>query len=178
MKQGLHIMLQRLVRSTVSTAPRPNLMLDVPIVCCLEVASKKQRFNALEKRRVSCHDVNKLAVLRTSLAHNNLSVLFNYLSFDFARMFVHQRFERGLAADDRVADFFHAARTKAVGFARKAERRRASLVRFEKWPRRPGGTNGFAFRKTFVDGLKGFPGNTRKVREQLGTLYSRQLALF
>ena len=30
MKQGLHIMLQRFVRSMVSTAPRPYLMLEVP----------------------------------------------------------------------------------------------------------------------------------------------------
>jgi hypothetical protein len=30
MKHGLHIMLQRLVRSMVRTAPRPYLMEDVP----------------------------------------------------------------------------------------------------------------------------------------------------
>ena len=30
MKHGLHIMLQRLVRSMVSTAPRPYLMVEVP----------------------------------------------------------------------------------------------------------------------------------------------------
>src|SRR5882762_2689815 len=33
MKQGSHIMLQRLVRSTVKTAPRPYLMVLVPWLC-------------------------------------------------------------------------------------------------------------------------------------------------
>jgi hypothetical protein len=33
MKHGLHIMLQRLVRSMVSTAPRPYLIVDVPWRC-------------------------------------------------------------------------------------------------------------------------------------------------
>src|SRR5215213_400798 len=32
MQHGLHIMLQRLVRSTVKTAPRPNLIFEVPVL--------------------------------------------------------------------------------------------------------------------------------------------------
>src|ERR1700741_5335501 len=98
-------------------------MMNVRILGSLKVASKKERFNALEESRISCHHVDKLAMLRTGLAHYDLSVLFNNLCFDLARMFVHQRFERGLAADDSVADLFHAARAKAVGFPREAERR-------------------------------------------------------
>src|SRR6266851_5570529 len=44
MKQGLHIMLQRLVRSTVNTAPRPNLILEVPCLCtCESSAALKSR---------------------------------------------------------------------------------------------------------------------------------------
>src|SRR6476619_6536876 len=33
MKHGSHIMLQRFVRSTVSTAPRPYLIVEVPWLC-------------------------------------------------------------------------------------------------------------------------------------------------
>src|SRR6266852_7074899 len=44
MKHGLHIMLQRFVRSTVNTAPRPNLMLEVPCLCtCESSAALKSR---------------------------------------------------------------------------------------------------------------------------------------
>src|SRR5919112_1342600 len=44
MKHGLHIMLQRFVRSTVRTAPRPNCMLDVPCLCtCVSSAERKSR---------------------------------------------------------------------------------------------------------------------------------------
>src|SRR5882762_570215 len=138
-------------------------MMDVRIFGSLKVAAKKERFDALEKRGISCHYVNKLAMLRTSLAHDHLSVFFNYLRFDFARMFVHQRFERRLASDNSVANFFYTTRTKTVRFAREAERRRASFIGFEQWSRRPGWTNGFAFRKTLVYGLERLPGDARKV---------------
>src|SRR5439155_18882786 len=43
MKQGSHIMLQRLVRSIVSTAPRPYLMDDVPWLCSPFVIAGKSR---------------------------------------------------------------------------------------------------------------------------------------
>jgi hypothetical protein len=85
--------------------------MDVRIFGGAKVATKEKRFDPLEKCRISCHHVNKLAVLRTGLAHDYLSVLFYYLSFDFAWMLIHQRLERCLAADDGVADFFDATRT-------------------------------------------------------------------
>src|SRR5687768_10741753 len=105
--------------------------MDVGVFSSAEVASKEKRFNPPEKRRVSCHHVNKLAVLRAGLAHDHLSVLFHNLRFDFARMFVHQGLESGFAADDRVANFLDAMWTKAVGLAREAERWRGALVRFQ-----------------------------------------------
>src|SRR5450755_1348858 len=43
MKHGSHIMLQRFVRSIVSTAPRPYLMDEVPWVCRLSVTAGKSR---------------------------------------------------------------------------------------------------------------------------------------
>ena len=58
MKHGLHIMLQRFVRSTVSTAPRPNLisaravMMNVLVLGRLEIAAVKERFDPFQKLRV------------------------------------------------------------------------------------------------------------------------------
>jgi hypothetical protein len=66
------------------------MMVDVGILGSFKVTTKEERFDALEKRRVSCHHVNKLTVLRASLAHDYLSVFFHNLGFDFARMFIHQ----------------------------------------------------------------------------------------
>src|SRR4051812_37850032 len=43
MKHGSHIMLQRLVRSIVSTAPRPYLIDEVPWLCSVSVTAGKSR---------------------------------------------------------------------------------------------------------------------------------------
>ncbi len=43
MKHGSHIMLQRLVRSIVRTAPRPYLMDEVPWLCNVSVTAGKSR---------------------------------------------------------------------------------------------------------------------------------------
>src|SRR5919106_1229320 len=105
--------------------------MDVRIFSSAKVASEEERFNPLEKRGISCHHINKLAVLRAGFAHYHLAVLFNDLSFDFARMFIHQRFERGFSADHCVANLFDATWTKTVSFAWEAKRRRGALVRFK-----------------------------------------------
>src|SRR5882672_10676116 len=141
-----------------------------------KVAAEEERFDALKERRVSCHHVNKLAVLRASLAHDHLPVLFNYLSLDFARVFVHQRFERGRTADDGIANFLNATRAKTVGLAWEAERRRTALVRFQQRARRPFRTNRLALRQQGVDRLKSFPGDVRKIGQQLGAFHSGELA--
>ena len=59
-----------------------------------KVATKEERLDPFEKRRIGRHHIFELAVLRTSLAHDDLTVVFEDLCFDFTRMLVHQRFER------------------------------------------------------------------------------------
>ncbi len=95
---------------------RSSVSMDVFVFSSAKVASEEKRFNPLEKRRISCHHVNKLAVLRTGLAHDDLSVLFHDLRFDFARMFIHQGFERGFAGNHGVANFLDAAWDKDCRF--------------------------------------------------------------
>src|SRR6266542_4754744 len=126
---------------------RSAMSMDVRIVSRAKVASEEERFDPLEKRGVSCHNVNKLAMLRTVLAHDYLSVFFHDLCFDFARMLIHQRFEGSFAADDGVANFLNTAGTKTVGLAWEAERWRGALVGFQQWARGPFGTDRFALRK-------------------------------
>ena len=91
----LHIMLQRLVRSTnqhrrVKLDVRRSVTMHVFIFGGAEVTTKEQRLDALEKRRIGRHHIFKLAVLRTVLAHHDLAVVFNDLGLDFTRMLVHQ----------------------------------------------------------------------------------------
>ncbi len=150
-------MLQRLVRSTVNTAPRPNLnvrrsvTMDVLVFGGAEVAAKEERLDAFEKRRIGRHHVFKLAVLRTSLAHQHLSVVFDDLRLDLTRMLVHQCLERNFAANDRVTNFFYTGGTKAVGLAWKTEWWSGALVRLEQWTGGPVGPNCFAFGQPLVN---------------------------
>ena len=51
MKHGSHIMLQRFVRSIVSTAPRPYLIDDVPWLCRVSVTAGKSRPGKSDSRR-------------------------------------------------------------------------------------------------------------------------------
>src|SRR4026207_438941 len=134
-------------------------MMNVFIFSRTEVTAKEERLNAREKSGVGRHHVFKVAVLRASLTHENLTVVFNNLCFDFTRMLVHQRFERCLTSDDGVTNFFYATGTETVCLARKAEWRRGALVRFEQWTGSPVRPNRLAFGKPFVNTLKRFPGD-------------------
>ena len=53
------------------------MMMDVLVFSDAEIASEEEGFDALEKRGVGRHHINELAVLRASLAHYNLAVLFD-----------------------------------------------------------------------------------------------------
>src|SRR5882672_9438243 len=153
------------------------MAMDVRIFSSAKVASEEERLDPLQERGIGCHHVDKLAVLRAGLAHHHLSVLFHDLGLDFARMLVHQRFESGFAADNGVANFFDATRTKTVGLAWEAERRRGAFVGFQQWSRGPFRADSLALRQPAVDGLKSFPGDVRKTGKQLRAFYSSELAL-
>ena len=80
MKHGSHIMLQRLVRSTVSTEPRPYLIVLLPwlwsfsSLCAADVAARERLLEVLEERRVHRHHVFEVAVDRAVLDHQDLAV--------------------------------------------------------------------------------------------------------
>src|SRR5215216_2517705 len=93
-----------------------------------EVATKEERLNAFEKRRVGGHHIFELPVLRAILSHHDLAVVFDDLRFDLAGMLMHQRFERNRSADHGVANFFYAGWTKTVSFAWETKWRSTALV--------------------------------------------------
>jgi len=96
-----------------------------------KVATKEERLDALEKRRVSRHHIFELPVLRAILSHHDLAVVFDDLRFDLARMLVHQRLERNSAADHGVANFFYAGWAETVSLAWETEWRSTAFVGFE-----------------------------------------------
>ena len=94
MKQGSHIMLQRLVRSTVSTEPRPCLIVLLPWLCsfsslCARMSRPgKHLFEVLEERRVHRHHVLEMAVHRAVLHHQDLAVALEDGRLDLADLLV------------------------------------------------------------------------------------------
>ena len=96
-----------------------------------KVTTKKERLDALEKRRVSRHHIFKLPVLRTILSHHDLAVVFEYLRFDLAGMLVHQGLERDGASDYGVANFFYAGWTETVCLAWETKWRGTTFVGLE-----------------------------------------------
>ena len=89
-------------------------------------------------------------MLRTILAHHDLTVVFKDLCFDFTRVLVHQRLERHLTGNHRVANFFYAGWTKTIGFAWETQWRSTAFVGFEQRAGRPARTYRFTFRKALV----------------------------
>ena len=84
-------MLQRLVRSTVSTVPRPYLIEEAPCrwmlssSADLEIAAEKQALDAARKGRIGREHILEGAVLLADLAHQDASVFLDKLGLDFAR---------------------------------------------------------------------------------------------
>ncbi len=150
-------------RASAKLDVRRSVVVHVRIFGGAEVAAKKERFNTLEKGRIRGHHIDEFTVLRAGLTHNDLAVLFQNLCLDFARMLVHQRLESRFSGNDGVPDFFHATRAEAVGFARKAQRWRTALVRFQQGSRSPRGPYRFAFREPAINTLEGLPGKIGQV---------------
>ena len=145
MKHGSHIMLQRLVRSTVSTEPRPWVMVLEPCLCSVEsLCARMSRpgkyvFQVLEERRVDGHHVFEMAVNRAILHHQDLAVALDHLGLDLARLVGVENVERGLAVQNLLPDFRNAARAQGIGIARPAQRRLGLLPRFQQRLVRPFG---------------------------------------
>jgi len=140
-----------------------------------KVATKEERLDALEKRRVGRHHIFELPVLRTILAHHDLAVVFDDLRFDLARMLVHQRLERDRTADHGVANFFYAGWAETVSLAWETEWWSTTLVGFEQWTRSPVRSNRFTFGQPLVNGLKSLPGDIGETGYKPRAFHSRQL---
>ncbi len=140
MKQGSHIMLQRLVRSMVSTEPRPWVTVEVPWLCRFfvalavgaHVAAGEALFKMLEELGVDRHHVFKVAVLGAVLDHEDLAVALDDLGLDFAHLLVEQDFVGQLAVENLLANLGDALGTERVSGARPAEGRLLLLIALEQ----------------------------------------------
>ena len=138
MKHGSHIMLQRLVRSTVSTEPRPCWMVLAAVVVQLvvvvgaDVAAWEHFFEVLEEVGVDRHHVLEVAVNRAILHHQDLAVALENRRLDLADLLVQQDADVFLAVENRLSRLARAGRAQRVGLARPAKWRFGLFVRLQQ----------------------------------------------
>src|ERR1700723_116417 len=114
MKQGSHIMLQRLVKSTVRTEPRPGRTVLEPwrgrSSSWCSGMSRPGKFPSI------------LAVDGALFHHPDLAIALDDLRLTFADLLVNEVGPILLAVEDPIARLAQAVRTKRVRGARPAER--------------------------------------------------------
>jgi hypothetical protein len=126
MKQGSHIMLQRLVRSTVSTEPRPYARCSSRGCAGFVVVGGMSRpgkfcFDPVQELRVDGHHVFIVAVDGALLHHPDLAVALDDLRLDLADLLVNQVAPILLAVDDRSrASFTQPGHRESVCAASRA----------------------------------------------------------
>src|SRR5207244_7887705 len=76
---------------------RCPMLVNARIFRGAKVATEEERFDSFQERRISRHHICELAVLRASLAHDDLTIFFQNLGLKFTRMLMHQSLERSLA---------------------------------------------------------------------------------
>jgi len=132
-------MLQRLVRSMVSTEPRPCVTVDVAVMVEVlvalavgaHVAAGEGLFKVLEEGRIDRHHVFKMAVLGAVLDHQDFAVALDDLGLDLAHFFVEQNFVGSLPSRiccgsrartwDRASPWCAASRGAAFPSAKTSE---------------------------------------------------------
>ena len=143
MKHGSHIMLQRLVRSTVSTEPRPCLIVLLPWLCsfsslCAWMSRPGNTSSRCLKNAVSIAIVSsKCPWIGQSLTMTILpsfSVMVALISPTFS---LRSDLERLGAVENRLPRLAHAGRAERVGLARPAKRRLGLLIRLQQRLVRP-----------------------------------------
>jgi hypothetical protein len=141
-------MLQRLVRSMVSTDPRPCVMVLVPWLCSFSSLwarmSRPGKTSSRCLKNAGSIDItsSNMAVLGAFLHHQDFAVALDDGGFDFAHLLVQQDLVRELAVDDLLADLRDAARAQRIGLARPAQWRLLLLVALEQRLVRPLGGEG------------------------------------
>ena len=122
-------MLQRLVRSTVSTRAAAvgdgagAVLVQLVIVVRADVAAGEDVFQVLEEGGVDGHHVFEVAVNRAILHHQDLAVALDDLRLDLAGLVGVEDFERRLAVQNLLADLRHATGAERIGLTGPAERR-------------------------------------------------------
>ena len=129
-------MLQRLVRSIVSTAPRPYLIDDVPWLCRrvgdrVEVAAREQALRCRSRNAglIASVSVN-VPCIGQVFSIDDLAVALDDVRLDLADVLVDERLDRLLAGEDAGARFADAGRAERVGRPRPAELRSSALLLF------------------------------------------------
>ena len=163
MKHGSHIMLQRLVRSTVRTDPRPCLMVLLPWLCSFSsLWARMSRPGNISSRwrkkcRIDGHDVFEMPVERAVLDHQDFAVPLDDLRLDFAGPFLQQDAVILFAVDDLLADLRHATGAQRIGFPRPAQGRLRLFTRLQQRLVRPLGREGRILGNEVVNQTKNLP---------------------
>ena len=143
MKQGSHIMLQRFVRSTVSTEPRPCCTVELPWLCSFSsLCARMSRpgntsSRCLKNAGVDRHHVLEVAVDGAVLHHQDLAVALDDRRLDLADLLVQEDADVLLAVEDLLPRLARAGRAERIGLARPAERRLGLLIRLQQRLVRP-----------------------------------------
>ncbi len=141
-------MLQRLVRSTVNTAPRPYLdrtaavVVQLLVVVGTNITARKRFFEVLEEGGVNRHRVLEVPMNRAILDHDDLAVLLGDSGLDLADLFRQERFERPGAIENGLPCLSYAGGAQRVGLTRPAKGRLRLLIRLKQWLIRPLGDEG------------------------------------
>ena len=108
------------------------VMVKFFVVVGADVAAGEDRFQVLEESGIDGHDVFEVAVDGAILHHQDFAVALDHLRLDLAGFVGIEDLERGLAIQDLLADFRHAARTQRIGLARPAKRRHGLFPALEQ----------------------------------------------
>ena len=138
MKHGSHIMLQRLVRSTVSTEPRPCLTVLLPWLCSFSsLCARMSRPGNTSSRCLK--NVGSIAITSSKWPWSGQSFTIRILpSRSRIVALISPTFSLSrtrdvlLAVEDLLARLAHAGRAERVGLARPAERRLGLLLRLQQ----------------------------------------------
>ena len=138
MKHGSHIMLQRLVRSTVSTEPRPCWIVLLPWLCSFSsLCARMSRPGNTSSRCLK--NAGSIAITSSKWPWMGQSFTIRILP-SRSRMvalisptfLVQQDADVLLAVENRLPRLARAGRAERVGLARPAERRLRLLVRLQQ----------------------------------------------
>ena len=138
MKHGSHIMLQRFVRSIVSTEPRPYLMVDDPWLCsfsslCARMSEPGNVCSRCLKNSVSMAITSsKWPCTGQSLTIMILPSRSMICGLDLADLLGEEDLVVALAVENLLPRFAHAGRAERIGLTRPAERRLDLLPRLQE----------------------------------------------